>query len=449
MARFLDLAPELLTQIVRELLGPVTRWRSGYGLFSTALTCRLLFKIVEPFLYTNFTHSRPAQLERFLRTILERPDYATCVKSLSLSQAGFDRFDTEGGYETDEDDEDDEDDKDSDPKMEGVELAQLIEACDNLGLTVKNKSRRDKWISSLECRNYFALSAILILSLPNLETFSMELGYSRNKSSKFLRRALYLAANPDPRLVSHPFLSNLKHVEYGCAHSETCIMTEEIASYFYLPSLRTIEVHALGCYDFTWSPPITTSKVETIKFLYAGIGYQDLGTILQSTTNLKHFSYSEGNPKYVGMELSDISAFREHLPLVKSTLETLSLIDISLCDLDKELLDFLNMFPKLKQVLAPISLLIGHANLRATAELWEMLPSGLENLQISCDSGQFVENREDMLDQIIGVVLRKQSHFKKLNNLELCPSKEILDFGALKDVCISNDVKFSLKAYYG
>ncbi|KFY02257.1 hypothetical protein O988_02275 [Pseudogymnoascus sp. VKM F-3808] len=172
----------------------------------------------------------------------------------------------EQGDEDEEDDDHEEQDHEDEGlnTMEAEELAQLIKAYDNLGLPENIDLGRDDWISALKHRTYLAIGAIIALSLPSLENFEIVFPNSVEDSSKFIRRAIQAATPQNLPSVAGRFLSNLREVEYFQAALEFIIPLNEIRSYFYLPSLRTLEVNHLEADAFTWSPPLTSCNIETL-----------------------------------------------------------------------------------------------------------------------------------------------------------------------------------------
>ncbi|KFZ15684.1 hypothetical protein V501_02617 [Pseudogymnoascus sp. VKM F-4519 (FW-2642)] len=417
MGSLLDLVPDILTEIVRALSEDISLAASDKDLYRLALTCRQLFRITEPFLYTKLVFPDLRQAKQFLRTILEKPTYAAKVKYLALEQRDEDQ-----DYEDEEEEHDDGNDDGEDTRgintMEAKELAQLVEAYDNLGLPENIDSGRDDWISALRHQTNLAIGAIIALSLPNLESIQMEFPDSVEDSSKFICQAIQAATPQNLPSVAGRFLSNLREVRYFQTALEYIIPLNEIRSYFYLPSLRTLEVNHLSADAFTWSPPLTSCNIETLSLLSAGVENEAWGVIFRSMTNLKHLSYSPGNARHFN-SISAVSALGENLTLVKSTLETLHMSDFYLGfgPPEDDFLGSLNDFPRLERLSIQIALLIGSAECKAEKALWEMLPRPLEDLEIYLEHDHDVEDREDVIEQVAEVVLRRESHFPGLRRL--------------------------------
>lgn len=478
MERLLDLAPGVLTEIVRALSEDISLAASDKDLYRVALTCRRLFRIAEPFLYTKLVCPDLRQAKLFLRTILEKPAYAAKVKYLALEQGDEDEEDDDHEEEDHEDEEEEHDDGNDDGEdtrgintMEAKELAQLIEAYDNLSLPENLDLGRDDWISALKHQTYLAIGAIIALSLPNLERFEIVFPNSVEDSSKFIRRAIQAATPQNLPSVAGRFLSNLREVEYFQAALEFIIPLNEIRSYFYLPSLRTLEVNHLEADAFTWSPPLTPCNIETLSLESAGIENEAWGVLFKSMTNLKHLSYSPGSARHFN-SISAVSALGEHLTLVKSTLETLHMSDFYLGfgPPEDDFLGSLDDFLRLERLSIQIALLIGSAECKAEKALWEMLPRPLEDLEIYLEHDHDVEDREDVIEQVAEVVLRRESQFPGLRRLvirsrrlqetgrtaelqeiqfpglrcRLIRSRREQETGlaALQEICMVKDVKF-------
>ena len=171
--------------------------------------------------------------------------------------------------------------------------------------------------------------------------------------------------------------------------------------------------------DIDWGPPLASCNIETLELAGGGIDAGEWLTIFRSLTNLKSFSYSPGNPKHVGFVEMNPSGLRMHLPLVKDTLASLELYGSYLESDKTDLLGSLHDFVKLKNISIQAALLIGGAHSKAEKDLWEYLLKALEGLTLWADGSYGVENREDILDQIAEVVLRKESHFRALEKLTI------------------------------
>jgi len=260
-------------------------------LYSVARTSRTLFSITEPLLYTRYIQNGSQQSSAFLRTILEKPEYASRVKIMHGNIWSDD------DCEPDEDEDEDEDaDGSNDRQSNDRDLALFIKTCETHKLPSNDKLTHEQWVAALQAQKPEALFAVAVLLLPNLKSLSMTTnGYHDDPNSAFFSQAITCSAQS-----SDPSLKNLEEISYAHEYTEANISLEEILPFFYLPSLRKFDVVSLSAESFAWERPLTSTSIKGLSFSSSGIADEAWPVLLRPMHQLKHLCYSTGKPKHVG-----------------------------------------------------------------------------------------------------------------------------------------------------
>jgi hypothetical protein len=294
-------------------------------------------------------------------------------------------------------------------------------------------------------RRFQDLVAIVTLMLPNLEDMYMD--PIPHVNSGFFSKAI-TSSFPS----SNRFLSKLQKIKF--VHRENRgVYLEDICCFFYLPSIRKFDIDHLCAQNFTWSRPLSCCSVEQLDLSWSGIGNEALSTLLRPMLNLKILSCVRGPTHFENFMVPTLPGLGQALTLVRDSLEYLVLDEFYYQPEDEGLLGSLRNFPRLKDIIVPISVLIGAEHHRAEKELWEMLPSAVERIifhgtgGFACDgmSGGTV-NRSDTFYEIVDMVRKKESHFPSLKRIGLGSFEEhftVQDFAALREVCVARGVEFS------
>ena len=439
MASLLGLAPEILIKIIQALAKPVGNHAADFDLYRLAHTCRTFFNLTKPYLYTRFVQNSPKQLPLFLRTILQKPEYAARVKMIHLEYLNNDEYEREREREKGKEVENGSDFNDVPSERES---ALLLKACDTYGplLTAGSSFTSSRftehWRAACKARDPLALLAIAIISLTNLEIFDMRaMNISANRFS-FVRLALEVASK-SPSF----FLSNLKEISFSLADSESSIDFRHIIC-FLVPSVQKMTVLGISTGFFGWQPKHLS--IETLDLRSCALSDPGWAKFLRAmSATLKSLSYTPGKSEQVKSLGTTVQGIGIGLTQVENTLEKLSLTDLYLPMYDENDLGSLNGFCRLKEIEIQIALLLGTEEWPADEQLWEMLPRSLENVtfwggEYSFDG--FESSRAETLDEIIGMVLIKESHFPALrqlsmrsfDSLDLLPLKEFVS----REVCI-------------
>ena len=401
-------------------------------LYGLARTCRTFFKLTEPLLYSKFVQRNSRQLSFFLRTILLKPEYAARVKLVHLMQIGdVDHGSKEGN------------DKDGiDPDRE--ELATLYQACEACGLlqirlpSPEGVNNSRQWKAAVKARKFRALFAILILSLPSLET--LYIWTSGIRDQKWFGEVFDIARQ-SPQL-----LCNLKEINFKNDTQRNHIAIQDMSSCFYLPSLQKATFSKVLAED-AWRPDQHAwSNIETLHFPLSTITNAAWPILLRPMRQLKDFSYIAGNLNYGSFIESAPAGLATGLNHVKDTLETLTLGEFSLVESNEvDRLGSLRDFSKLKNVEIQIGLLLGTEVFRLEENLWELLPGSLEQVVFIGGEFSFVDfteaRKKETLDQVEEMVFRKESHFPGLRQITM-RSFFRADLKPLGEVCLDRGVKF-------
>ncbi|RDW63264.1 hypothetical protein BP6252_10809 [Coleophoma cylindrospora] len=364
------------------------------------------------------------------------------VKSVTLAQAREDDSDAEGLEEEEElvisEDEILRDERGG-RKKNGIDLDtnSVIAALDNLQII--SSGERASWVSAIRRQEHDALIAILVLSLPNLETLSIYLE-PQEEENTFLHNALKNAIHTQSVSSSSPFFKMLKHVDYDWGFQETAMGI--VDHFFYIPSIRTLSIRSLSLYNFSWVPSLSSSNIEELNFSSNWMDASAWAALLAPLKSLKKLNYSTGHPsddKIMGLNPAGLV---NALSTVNNTLETLKLEAFFLNGGEEDFLGSLQHFRRLKRVVVQLALLIGTENSRGSKMLWELLPSSLETLNIwdARTGGGNILDREDAIAQIMEFVLRKETEFPLLKHVAITSG-----FGSVKElskVCRKNGIEF-------
>jgi hypothetical protein len=433
MLGLLDLAPELLNSVIQCLI-PEREFTADADLYRLARVSRQLYNITEPYLYTKFIQTESKTTSTLLRTLLEKPEYASRMKMIH----GYIRSAHEY-LSKDEDDVDEGGEGAEDLKLQrdNEDLASMIKACKSFNLHSDNGPTREQWVSALTSRKPEACFAIMVLLLPNLKSLSMTtITRWDNFNATFFSQVINLVVQ-SPNL----FLTKLENLSYNHEYSEHCIYIEAISPFIYLPSLREVTLYNLSAAELMWEKPFK-SQIEVLDIENSAIDDEVWPVLLQPMHHLKRLTYTLGYPNHVAFMNNSLEGLTAGLQVVKNTLEFLYAGEYFL-DCEEILLGTLRDFPKLREINVQMGMLIGLENNKSTEELWEKLPFGLE--KVSFDGGEDGESeydeksRQDTVEQVMGVVLTSETHFPSLRHISM-RSYGNLDLEPLKAICTERGI---------
>jgi hypothetical protein len=425
----LYLAPELLHIIIQCI---IPEWESTMDtdLYRLARVSRRLYNITEPFLYTKFIQEDSIDSKStsaLLRTLLEKPEYASrlkimrgCIRSTNEREYyGPKKNDVAEGANGSED----------------LPL-RMVNVCKKFNIPSDKRLTLEQWIHALTTRSPEACFAILVLLLPNLKSLEM-ITYTNcdDENAIFISQALNLTTQQLDNV-----LPNLENLSYGA--DESSIHMEEITPFIYLSTLRKVSLDSLSVdEDFTWAGPLT-SHIVCLEIESSGIADEVWPVLLQPMRQLKRLTYTPGNPKIVGDMENSPEGLGAGLRVVKSTLEYLYVGEYFL-EYEVSHLGILHDFPRLREIDIQMGILIGLEENKSKDELWEMLPFALEKATFKGGpdawSNYNDKCRQDMVEQVIGVILRSETHFPTLKYISMSYYGD-LDLEPLKAACTGRGI---------
>jgi len=189
----LDLPNEVLRHIAQVLAAlPKSKTRAAVSdVLNLACTYKTLRAIAEPCMYTKFSRGS-AHIPAFLRAVLEKPEYVSNVKEArSVRSTHEEVLQAERG------------ELGRSHIEKAASLALVLKRCESYGLTSRPCwPTHEQWVENLQLRIPDPYLAILVLSLPNLETISM---FTREKimnQSILASFAEPLKSLPEPQIYT-------------------------------------------------------------------------------------------------------------------------------------------------------------------------------------------------------------------------------------------------------
>jgi hypothetical protein len=463
MTQLQTLIPELQVKIVKVIaegpedvdtynVGTLGDWgymRTSRDLKNLAFTCRALYRVTEPLLYTRFS-SGSVSMHRpilcFIRTIMTRPELGRYVKRLSLRvldepwwgilhpNCWHEAF-TDANHECEDmsaykrvsvgsqpsfHDMDDMDFTNS-VKVKDDMLALMKRTFEEVGLF--RESFRF-YCNSVVCAasSNDALLAGLFLLLPNIEEVRINCDQPRPHEDIYSFRLFFhtlqlLAAGYSE---AHQNLRSLKKFTFVNSRA-TRPGLDQIQHLFQLPNLRYLELRVPICSlpsTASWtnssSHPVT-NRIETLVLICSGRSYcqTELDNLFLSMKRLKKLHCTILSPR-PGRKYTDMG---RSLQRFKHTLESLILRCSSSADGDH--LGSLHDFTYLKSIEISLEIFFGSGNNTPNASLYELLPHSLQTLVLHI--GVFVA-RSDLIDQLLALVLRKKTVCPELCDLVIYKS---------------------------
>jgi len=415
-----DLTPEVQSAIASALADSIPKIGNDYVLYALALTCKTLYHVVEPHLYTRIVHTDWTRTLMFFNTILEQPRLAQRVKYVSLNMT---TDPNEKRYHQ------------NDSRWRGV-----VWVMSRLAVTLEKLNWYNVWDhiqgqrigtekTAWTYENMKHVPKMLLHSMPNIEFLQIQIGDPADLSSVPHRSSFSDLDIPGYQKHFHA----LKEVVYSEFNGP--VPFEMVQPFFYLTSVRIITVHTLytGSAFSAWEPEIDSANVEELKITHADAPPAVWNAIFVPLSKLKSFYYS---PR--GGDVDDFGDYvrpyhlSTALSLVKSTLERLELTRFPLSPTQNKLLTSLEGFPRLKDVRLQLHPFIGAGGSRRHEMLWDLLPSSLEGFEAFVNlPRELINDRyhyHRFLDQLIGVAERKATRFPVLKLLSVADDMRMRSF---------------------
>jgi len=440
-----DLAPEILHCIIRYLI-PHEKLERDEDLYSLARVSKRLYIVTEPFLYTKFVQVDRRSDEEFLRTLLEKPEYASRINF--VHGYIFPEHDYYSSGPEDQSEEEDDDDYEGVDRSRNMELrplneniASIIKAIERLDIPSDSVLAREQWISAIRAKTEDACFTFAVLLLPNLKSLSIMFAEVDGGDTIFSSQVFHSAAQ-----APNTFLQNVEKISCICRRWGSMQICKTL-SFIYIPSLRELVFRGLSEEDFDWERPFA-SHIEALDIQDSSINNAVWPRLLQPMHSLKRLGYSTADFERGGDIDYSLGGLSAGLQVVKHTLEYLyaHFYDLQ----DPNLLCTLRDFPNLREIDLQMSMLNGWSNNRSNSDLWEMLPPALEKasfsrhellecLEANCRHGHW--------EQVMGLVTRSETHFPALRSIVLRsfyrPSKKT-DLEPLKTICAAKCIALKM-----
>lgn len=317
MAKLLDLPTELLLLVLSHF----NHFMYKDELQALCLSSKRLYSIAQPFLYRDFVREvncqcchkagtppgRIVPLVLFTRTLISRPDLASCVRS-----AAFDN--SEDAY-------DDEDVREVDFAADTFKVL----AAGFQQLSGIYRARLFMEAAAMRSNPYMI---VLAPSMPNLEHLNLTLG----------EEGLYdlepLFTQWHSNIPAQPYLRNLKSVvirDLTLTESESIVDLDYILELPHLEDFTLINLNgdAEGCPLFEIEPE--SLNISSLSLLEASLDTESLTAIVEGCRCLKHFSYYgcnydgnsiEGSSQFGPSELvSILSSQKDNIKTLKCNLD--------------------------------------------------------------------------------------------------------------------------------
>ncbi|KAF4434666.1 hypothetical protein FACUT_7725 [Fusarium acutatum] len=316
-----------------------------------SMTCRALHSLTERHLYSTIqiTWSRQyyppiPQIQRLIRTLLDRPDLGNMVRSIEFGGYGFiDYDDPPWPGETPEP-----------PELPSLPLDKLIAHIRGFGISEPSV---DEWLSKVlysDAYRYLdfdenlelgimqktqsatcdAAAATVVSLSPNLERFTVtDNWYNEARLLGLVLRVALCGTNRDSTQSSLPTFASLKYVSadpniYEDANIDPNKVDEDLCL-FYLPSIQNLSTAVQNPTRFSWPCASAPNPVSLTSLELFRVREIHLGHILSTTKNLKKLRYNwlyrSDMDKEINKNIVMLDTMASALLEVKDSLEELKI----------------------------------------------------------------------------------------------------------------------------
>ncbi|PSN64091.1 hypothetical protein BS50DRAFT_576708 [Corynespora cassiicola Philippines] len=369
-----------LVALPAELKNAIFEKLDKSDLLNICLSSKSMHKAGVYTLYRNVLVSQH-QIEKLLRTLIERPEYAAHVKALSIG--GYIKtclgplHDTSTVYEH----------------------AMISRALNELG--VKEPT---VWEENIEKHNVNAVTALTIGQCPKLQSLVYE---THPLDSWFLEIVADVWTNPGNA-------SSLTSVSLLDGDTPPCFTRtqrrenpgrfRDFLKFLYLPQIEELRVvipwlepdDMMGGF---WPLPNCSDAqhLRKLDFVHSGVSPQSLGRILQRTPNLQELYYSFDSPSSNGTikmgdlrdALTPVETHLLHLTVKLDIFPDEAVEEIMLPNVLHERLGSLQAFSSLRGLNMPLFAVYGQINNAEAQPLIEMLPSQIKHLTVNNSLWEF------------------------------------------------------------
>ncbi|KAF7924543.1 hypothetical protein EAE99_006491 [Botrytis elliptica] len=410
MSAFQKIPPEVLTKIVEILRESYSPFKLDKSVYSLAVTCRRLYIICEPLLYSRFSNKSKfksiRKLSRFIRMLILRPDRWSDFKFISIRWGyGISRLSLS-----------------RDQHMELADVPFLKTAIDGLPdelLKLQNRTNGntggvETYVADL-IKTFkrlldvkFALTypelmiSILTILGPNIKKLQVKINSSdANAPNRHWRAQIFRVVSP----LKFIKLEELHYVAVTFRESNprriiyTRLNAQLLDNFMKIPSLKKLKVDGFAFQSESLSREITnlgSCEAESLDLMYNFEVYFMNWTMFFSIFwKLKHFSY-DGNSKDMFRDGRRVDYFvvpgflrrlMRGISVHGDSLESLSLMGIRRLVSEDTHIELLNTtvftkFSCLKHMKMQLDLLIGFEGCSEGSLLHEFLPNSLETLEL-------------------------------------------------------------------
>ncbi len=274
------LPPEILLLIISNIE------KSGW-LLDLALCCRSLYRSTLPYLYSHIKLLFQAHenkigglyLKSFTVHILKHPELAALVHDFTMDQSWQDSYISSENTES----------PGIDEAIQQV-VSRFHPSQEDLGV----------WIGSLKRGDVGPYLALLLSSLPNLE--SLDLVVPR-PSAGYFEYLLHSAAKRKNVFNTHSAFSSLRVITHDYQGPGYGPSAGLLSDYLHMPSLHELSCRKIGSYNDKASEGLATLGPATIPLVHlelreGRLNEPDLANVLRACKGLKSFVYEVGLNAY-------------------------------------------------------------------------------------------------------------------------------------------------------
>lgn len=367
--------------------------------------------------YLDLAVTRTPQLHSLLRTMVQRPEYADCVKTLRLEAVKCSRFGTHGHGDFCVDI------PSSDVKVNEADEVMLRRALENMGL-----SEDESWTKAIETKQqFFIVMAMVVAHCSKLERLDLSILFLlQNDWFEDMIQNGLIGENGLCR-----WMADLKHLRLTCDTSgfewtPGCLDFKDTALYpFFLRNLEILEFERFETYhvelDEIWIWPtiprasLVTTNLTTLRLLRSSAQSHVIGLILCRTPNLQTFELDIIQPTEFESDSFDFAVLKDSLDQLRTTLTQLT-IRFQLYPLDHDIyvggmqtrteldaaargaLGSFRKYTALTHLQVSLHTLFGFGNIGGLHKLAAYLPPTLQSLAITDDLWMFADFQEAFED---------------------------------------------------
>ena len=282
-----------------------------------------------------------------------------------------------------------------------------------------------EWIQEIEAGDQGPICALLLLLLPNLSTVRIErLGFTDDRFYQILKRAAALRGTDLP-------LSKLKKIEFLHIYNHRRDRYEDLDMVVLLAALPSItsisaRTHCYGQRNDAYRVlPPRSSNVEELTFVSSAIAPDIIFAFLEGFKALRIFAYHSDHVEDEGLGRGKFNPFWISAALLAHARTSLESLTLCSHTMKRRYMGDIRSFQNLTTLVTDLQMLLHKNQLSHHASLANALPAKLEMLKLHC-FGQGGEDKIPVL--ILKLVEMKTRRVPRLRELEVVTCKGIGDF---------------------